>query len=184
MNARTVASLLTITAVAMVTSGCETITSGTTGAGPVTPAKRLQFTPDYDAPDSQFVEADFNTLASEFIDEYANQYVIVRGRFASHQQGVLLTDPQTGRYVSYGDVMSATITSPESLTRHLRVIWSVQDRELGRPFLNLKMHAPVKIFGYVVPAQTAWYMQSRKDVYFTGIPATTVVLIRAVPDDQ
>jgi hypothetical protein len=184
MNRRTAATLLTITAVALATSGCETTTGGASSADSVTPAKRPQFTPDYDAPETQFVEADFNTLASEFIDEYANQYVIVRGRFASHHQGAMMIDRSTGRPVTYRDIMSAQFHSAELTPRSLSVIWSEQDRELGRPFLNVKAGAPMKIYGYVLPAGRPYHIQSRKDLRFNGFPATTILLIRAVPDDR
>jgi len=57
--------------------GCENLQV------PITPriAASPKLPPDYDLPESQFVAAKFNTLASEFLDEYLGQYVSFEGRW-------------------------------------------------------------------------------------------------------
>lgn len=180
---KSIGILVMFTALVILLTGCQTSLGDL--AGSISPAPQTRFVPDYDAPDDQFVEADFNTVASEFIDEYAGQYVIIRGRYLSHQQNVMVTHRNTGRPMIFSDVMSANISSMEEMgSRSLTVIWALQDRDLGRPFLNVQAGSPVTIYGYVLPYGTRWYMKTRKDMYFQGFPATTILLTRAVPGSQ
>jgi hypothetical protein len=175
--------LFTFISIIIFSTGCQTTLGDL--AGSLSPAPQTLFVPDYNAPENQFVEANFNTLASEFIDEYTGQYVVIRGRYASHQQNVMVTHRNTGRPMIFTDVMSANIYSMEEMgSRTLTVIWAVQDRDLGRPFLNVQAGSPVTIYGYVLPYGTRWYMKTRKDMYFAGFPATTILLINAVPGNQ
>ena len=43
--------------------------------------------PDYDLPEDKYVKADYGKIASEFLDEYAGQYVVFDGCYLSHYQG-------------------------------------------------------------------------------------------------
>jgi hypothetical protein len=140
--------------------------------------------PDYDAPDSQFVAADFNALASEFLDEHAGQYVMFEGGYVSHGRGALLEI----RGLPYAETnfMSAIISSPTTngvgaAPRTVSVLWRVEDRGLGRPFLDLQPYARLRIYAYVVPANARAYLKSRQTQFWKGVPIPVVLLIRAVP---
>lgn len=133
--------------------------------------------PNFDTPDSEFVPARFNTLASEFIDEYAGQYIVVKGRFVMTAEGALVW--ASGRPYNLNEMMSAMIASSESdTTRNITVMWSQYDRELGRPFLDLPMNAPVKVYGYVLPAGHNASVKSRSDIKMRGLPVPVILLIK------
>jgi hypothetical protein len=130
--------------------------------------------PDYSTPEASFVEADFNKLASEFIDEYANQYVVFEASYLTHEQGALLMrDMRSG---IYSDLMVAALSSGG---KSLQVVWSVDDRELGRPFVEAKSGTTHRVFAYVLPPHTAWGFKTRKDAYARGFRVPVLILIRA-----
>jgi len=141
--------------------------------------------PNYETPDSQFVPADFNKLASEFLDEYVAQYVVFDGRYMFHRQGAVIYGQ--GRPYSASGMMMATIGSPGGIgssLRNVNVLWSAEDRELGRTFLNLPLNAPVKIYAYVLPARKPALIKSRHDRYLSGFPSPVLLLIKAVPTSE
>jgi hypothetical protein len=173
---RCVLSLLTIAA----TIGCQVSMPGKPriAGSPATP-------PDYNMPEAQFAHADFNKLGSEFLDEYAGQYVTFEGRYLNHAQGSIIY-ARSGPPQTVTDLMSAMIGAPGSggqvaSPRYVTVHWSVEDRELGRPFLDPSSGAPVRIYGYVLPANTMAQIKSRRDHFLRGFPAPVVLLIKAEP---
>lgn len=171
-------STLCLLLTALAFAGCEVLQTPITPKVASTPA----LPPDYNLPDSQFVTAKFNTLASEFLDEYIGQYVVFDGRYLSHQQGALINTP-TGP-VAASDLMSGMIGAPDTsgaAARTVTVLWNVDDRELGRPFLNLAPNAPVKIYAYVRPANRVSRMKSRQDTVLSALSVPVVLLIKAVP---
>lgn len=164
--------------IATMISGCQLATS----LGTPRVAGSPSMPPDYNMAEGQFSSADFNKLGSEFMDEYVGQYVVFEGSYFNHKQGAIITSRSGPR--SAPDMMSATIGAPfrnGSLAspRTVTVHWAVDDRELGRPFLDIPQGAPVKIYGYVLPAQTMAQLESRRDKMMGGFPAPLVLLIKA-----
>jgi len=143
-------------------------------------AQSSELPPNYETPETEFVQANFNTLSSEFRDEYAGRYVVIDGRFIHTYEGALITTP-SGRYVNLRDMMSAMIGPDGAGGRPLSVLWSKEDREMGRPFLNVERNGRVKIFGYVLPANRTARAKSRGDLHLKGFPVPVVLLIKAVP---
>lgn len=135
-----------------------------------------KYPPNYDTPEADFVPAAFGKLASEFIDEYENKYVVFECLYHSQHEGALLT--KTGSIVNYEDMRTVTVTWDYKL---LDVLWGVQDRELGRPFVDAKLNGKLKIYGYVLPAQKPWSSKTRQDIYFKGFNMPVVLLIKAIP---
>lgn len=130
--------------------------------------------PDYSTPDTSFVEADFNRLASEFVDEYANQYVVFEASYMTHEQGALLMrDMRSG---IYSDLMVAVLSSGG---KSLQVVWSVDDRELGRPFVEARSGTTHRVFAFVLPPNTNWGFKTRKDAYARGFRVPVLILINA-----
>jgi len=169
--------LLVLAAAALV--GCEAIQ---TPSGPKA-AGSPKMPPDYDLPESQFATAKFNTLASEFLDEYVGQYVVFEGRYMHHDQGALVWSE--GRPQALHDFMTVMIGAPATsdgiaTPRTVNVLWAVDDRELGRPFLNLQLNAPLKIYAYVLPANKQARVKSRQDRFMRGFPVPVVLLVKAV----
>lgn len=149
-------------------------------ASMVAAGKRAERVPDYSKPDSDFEAASFNTLASEFLDEYAGKYVVFDGRYMGHSQGVLLTDSR-GLPFSVSNLMSAVIGGAPDSSRTVNVAWSMEDRELGRPFLDLQSFASVRIYAYVLPANHKAHLKSRQNQFWKGVRAPVILLIKAVP---
>jgi hypothetical protein len=141
-----------------------------------------QTPPDYDMPESQFSNAQINKLSSEFLDEYAGQYVVFEGRYLTHAQGAQVASPKSGVEL-HPDLMFAMIGSPAGMTspRSAVVYWMVDDRELGRPFLNLAQGAGVRIYGYVLPANKMAKVKSRNDRFMRGFPSPIILLVKAEP---
>ena len=145
--------------------------------------------PDYEKSRAEFVEADFGVIASEFIDEYAGQYVVFEGMYMNHHEGVVFQRgmAQAGRPVSMGDVMAAMIGGPGGMGdgRYTQIIWSTHDRELGRPFLDARpQQTPVRIYGYVLPAGEKARIKTRDDLVFERIAIPVVLLVEAVVNPE
>jgi hypothetical protein len=166
--------LVAICAATITLVGCEALQQlnapSTSGSRPGSP----KLSPDYDTPENSFVAADFNKLGSEFLDDYANQYVVFNANYQLHQAGALI-----GRAL-HGDMMTALFTSPSSGKR-AEAVWHVDDRELGRPFLELKQGARVKIYGYVLPSGKNWSFKTRRDEFGVALKEPVLLLIKAVP---
>jgi len=165
-----------IVAVSLLLAGCRHLDDGQPSI--ITPAG---LHPNYETPDSEFVPAKFSALSSEFLDEYAGQYVVVDGRYLQSSQGALIYQ-RSGRPYNASDMMSAMIGSSETFSaRPLSIIWSQQDRELARPFVDCALTAPVKIYAYVLPANQPAQLKSRPDTKLKGFPVPVILLIKAVP---
>lgn len=133
--------------------------------------------PDYNTPDTAFVHADFNKLATEFIDVYAGQYVVFEGLYVSHRQGALLKTA-SGQLMNASDLMSMQLYDAGRL---VTVVWSVADKELGLPLLSLSTQKKVRIYGYVVPVGKKTGLKTRRDIIHSPFGQPVILLIRAVP---
>lgn len=148
--------------------------SACTGIIPALSTASGTLPPDYAAPESAFVRADFNKLASEFVDEFANQYVVFEASYMAHEQGALLMrDMRAG---IYSDLMVAALSSGG---KSLQVVWSVDDRELGRPFVEASSGTKHTVYAYVLPPHTNWKFKARKDAYARGFRVPVLLLMKA-----
>jgi len=171
---KSIAALVGIATVMTLLAGCQ---MSHPSRGPRVRATP-ELPPNYYAPDEAFAPADFNTLGSEFLDEYVGQYIVFEGRYMMHYQGAIVA------YESIADVMSATFSPPDAenpSARMVSIVWSIEDRELGRPLLNLGHGALVSIHGYVLPANRQAQIKSRKDRILSGFDRPVILLIRAEP---
>lgn len=73
----------------------------------------------------------FGKLASEFIDEYADKYVVFDASYQMHKEG--------GRIFTAGTIYTGLMIVNLYDGKILQVVWSPKDRELGRPFTELRI---------------------------------------------
>lgn len=99
--------LLVLAGVAL--TGCEAlkVPLANEPAAPRAP----KYPPDYATPDANFVAASFSKLASEFVDEYANQYVVFDCHYLTHRQGAFVMSG--GRPLLYKNMMSAQLMNDQ-----------------------------------------------------------------------
>lgn len=175
----TVLCLSIVTCSAMFGTACTILT---TGGSPSKLARVSDLPPNYDAPRSQYVEADFAKLASEFADEYMGQYITFEASYASHREGMKgLT--ALGRPLRVAGMMEGTFAPRNVLQDGLggklvNVTWCVEDREIGRPLLGLKQFSPVRVFAYMLPAKRDARLKSRDDIYLEGSTLGRLLLVR------
>ena len=182
-----------LVAVSLFLVGCE-------AGGPMaTLVKPKVYPPDYDTPESAFTPANFDVLASEFIDEYAGKYVVFEASYkyqlAEHGSAGVLVDIE-GQRVLATNLRSMTLGSPEEAERlraastsgdaHMKigkvnVLWHESDRELARPLVGLPFGSKVKVFAYVLPAGQEAQPKSRNDVVTKPFSKPYLWLVRVVP---
>jgi hypothetical protein len=158
----------------------------TTGSSSSKLARVADMPPNYDAPRSQFVEADFAKLASEFADEYMGQYITFEASYLGHREGMKGITALGGPLRVQG-MMEGTFGprsgQPHGLgANHVNVSWCVEDRELGRPLLGLKLSSPVRVFAYMLPAKKSARLKSRDDIYLEGATVGRLLLVRVEPE--
>jgi len=153
-----------------IASGCATPVSNS-----------VTYAPNYDTPDSQFVPVKVQALAPDFRDEYAGKYVVFDGAYLSRMEQALIGPPGDRPFI-VSDFRTAMIGGPGMATAQpLHLIYHIDDRELGRPFVELQALNAVKIYAYVVPARTPFTTKSQPARISRGFPIPVVVLIKAVP---
>ena len=176
MKAHFTASALGIVSCALLLIGCE---SPQVAQPPVAASSGLA--PDYQTAESDYVSVKPASLLPEFLDDYAGKYVVFDGRFLQSAQGALIYAPGGGGF-NASDMMTAIIGPPEiTAPRTVSVIWSQKDRELGRPFAELSVNAPIKIYAYVLPAKQRARIKTEEAVKLRGFPIPVLLLIKAVP---
>ena len=153
--------------------------------GPVDAATSERLHPDYDTARDAFVEADLAVLASEFIDEYAGQYVVFEGQYLGHRRGAGIQPPR-GRPQFYQDIMAAQIGAPPQpgaapgqvgSAQHVQLLWAEDDRELGRPLLHAAPGSPLRIYAYVLPVGDRAALKTRRNRVLDGFPTPVVLLV-------
>lgn len=136
--------------------------------------------PDYNKDRDEFIDGKFAVIASEFLDEYSGQYVVFDGTYLGHHDNVII---QRGREpVVLGDVMSANIASGTGMSASpqvAQVIWHIDDRDLGRPFLGAGSQAPVRIYAYVLPAGDRAQLEGR-NASWGNVRIPLILLVEAV----
>ncbi len=118
-------------------------------SGPVVPAQKL---PDYTTPESDFIAAEFDILASEFRDTLYGKYVYLDGVFYGTQYTADYLQPLEASYAKLGKknvVLFATFKLGNEKSKMVTVGYPYVQREDGMQLLKLNAMDKVRVYGYV-----------------------------------
>jgi len=134
--------------------------------------------PDYNKPESEYIVPDFNVLASEFADEYNGKYIVIDGIFQQKMDMFLYIPKHGGRAGAISNISVINMMAP-SKQKMIGVQWAMQNKEDGRPLLNINNGDKIRVYAYYVPAMQN--VALRSGLYLNGIDTPMIWLMRIVP---
>lgn len=152
------------------------ISLGGCQVAPTTGPTLTQMPPEYGLPLANFQKADINVITSEFIDQYAGQYVVFDGWFLMSLANPMVKMPR-GQMMVVKDLRSLEVANKD-IGRNTTVIWCDDDRDLGLPLISMSTGAPIRVYAYILPPGKDFRCKSRSDVFRKGLGQAYAVLIK------
>lgn len=133
--------------------------------------------PDYYQPESQFVDLDFLTMTSDFINDHKRRYIVFEGYYSG-----IFPDPPLdykGRKRVIKDMQSFYVREQKHSTRHVRIVYPDAHEEDVKAIVPLNRHrSRLKVFAYVLPPGETVVLKNGKR--FRSFDETLIWLINVV----
>jgi hypothetical protein len=143
---------------------------------PVSPSAELSsLAPEYNYPLVQFRKADPKVIGSEFIDQYAGQYVVFEAVYVGTSDTVFIQLRGDQRKAMVKDLQEVTLYAGSVF----QLIGCAEDRDIRLPLVALAgQQKTVRVFAYILPAGKEWKCKSQINTYRRGFAKPVPILIK------
>lgn len=131
--------------------------------------------PDYDKPESQFVQLNFFSLTSDLLNDHKCEYIVFEGFYSG-----IFPDPvfnYKNQKQKATDMGSFYVREQKHSPHHVRVVYPDSHKEDVRPLEPInRLRSRVKVFAYVLPPGQSAVLKNGKR--FRPFEETLIWLIR------
>jgi hypothetical protein len=130
--------------------------------------------PDYDKPESQFAMLEVMTMATGYLDDYINEYIVFEGYYSG-----IFQDPHllyNGRKRTATDMQSVYVRNQKHGKKNVRVVYPDSHELDVRHLTQLnRLRSRLKVFAYVLPPGKLVFLKNGKP--FRSFDETLIWLI-------